>query len=66
VKDYLLFSHSSAEPANRAMLRWVGVSPVPGLEMRLGESSAFALLIAIPDAALTLCNPIATFAEGQP
>ena len=65
VLDYLFFAHASAEPAHRAMLASMGVEPVLGLGMRLGEGSGAALLFPILDAARALYTSMATFEEAS-
>ena len=63
VKDYLYFSHASAEQFHRAFLEMFGIKPVLNLEMRLGEETGAALAIQIISQALNCYNEMSTFSS---
>jgi len=64
VTDWFLFSHESAEPAHRLALESFKRKPLLNLGMRLGEASGAAVAVPIIQAALTLHNNMATFADA--
>jgi nicotinate-nucleotide--dimethylbenzimidazole phosphoribosyltransferase len=64
VKDWLLFSHESAEPAHRLALEHLQVSALLNLGMRLGEGSGAAVAVPLIKSALSLHNNMATFAQA--
>lgn len=61
VKDYLLPSHLSNEPAARRVLEELGLEAFVNLEMRLGEGSGCPLGFQIIDIALFTENNMGTF-----
>ncbi len=61
-KDWLLFSHSSAEGGHPKALRALGVKPLLHLDLRLGEGTGAALALLLLDQALALYEGMATFA----
>ncbi|TDA68321.1 MAG: nicotinate-nucleotide--dimethylbenzimidazole phosphoribosyltransferase [Clostridia bacterium] len=64
VKDYLLGTHVSQEPAHRVMLEFLGLAPMLVMEMRLGEGTGAALAAPVVDAALKVLHEMATFGEA--
>lgn len=64
VRQWLLFSHHSAELGHGALLAALEAQPLLNLEMRLGEGSGAAVAYAIVQQALTIHNNMATFAEA--
>jgi nicotinate-nucleotide--dimethylbenzimidazole phosphoribosyltransferase len=64
VRDWLLFSHQSAEPGHQAMLTSLDAHPLLSLGMRLGEGSGAAVAIPLLKAACQLHNNMATFADA--
>jgi len=62
--DWLLYSHSSAEPGHAAMLRALGAEPLLDLGMRLGEGSGAAVALPLLRQACALHAGMATFAEA--
>jgi len=65
VKQWLLFSHCSAESGHSKMLLALGVKSLVDFEMRLGEASGAAMVIPLIKQALVLHNNMATFAEAE-
>ena len=63
VKDWLLFSHQSAEQGHQKALASMGVTAILDLQLRLGEGTGAALVMGLLDSALALYNEMATF-EG--
>jgi nicotinate-nucleotide--dimethylbenzimidazole phosphoribosyltransferase len=61
---HCMASHASAEPGHRKLLDELGLEPVLGLRMRLGEASGAAVAYAILAAAVACHNGMATFAEA--
>jgi nicotinate-nucleotide--dimethylbenzimidazole phosphoribosyltransferase len=61
VRDYLFFSHASAEPFHREMLAREGISPLLDLGMRLGEGTGAVLAMQIICQALNCYHRMATF-----
>lgn len=64
VRQWLLFSHHSAELGHGTLLAALEAQPLLNLEMRLGEGSGAAVAFAIVQQALTIHNNMATFAEA--
>ena len=64
VRDWLLFSHQSAEPGHRAVLEALDAKPLLNLDMRLGEGSGAAIAVPLLHSACTLHNQMATFADA--
>jgi nicotinate-nucleotide--dimethylbenzimidazole phosphoribosyltransferase len=64
VRDWLLFSHCSAEPGHRYLLEALSAEPLLNLGLRLGEGSGAALVIPLLQSACRLHNEMATFAEA--
>lgn len=61
---HCLAGHCSAEPGHRRLLDRLGLAPLLGFDMRLGEGSGAALAAGIVRAALAAHNGMATFAEA--
>ncbi|MCK0209803.1 nicotinate-nucleotide--dimethylbenzimidazole phosphoribosyltransferase [Starkeya koreensis] len=62
--DHCLAGHVSAEPAHRAVLERLELTPILDLGMRLGEGSGAALAIGVVKSALACHSGMATFAEA--
>lgn len=65
LKEWLLFSHQSAEKGHQRVLEALGVTPLLSLGMRLGEGSGAAVCMPIIDSALALHSAMATFEEAE-
>ncbi|MBI3570386.1 MAG: nicotinate-nucleotide--dimethylbenzimidazole phosphoribosyltransferase [Gammaproteobacteria bacterium] len=63
-ENWLLFSHTSAEPGHRLILEALDAQPLLNLGMRLGEGSGAATAVPILRMACALHNEMATFAEA--
>ena len=64
VKDYLYFSHASAERFHRAFFEMVDIRPVLDLDMRLGEGTGSALAMQIIAQSLHCYHEMATFSSA--
>ncbi|RRC97128.1 nicotinate-nucleotide--dimethylbenzimidazole phosphoribosyltransferase [Amphritea balenae] len=64
VKDWLIFSHRSAEPGHKAMLEALDAEPLLDMGMRLGEGSGAATAVPMLRVACDLHNGMATFADA--
>ncbi|MEH6470856.1 MAG: nicotinate-nucleotide--dimethylbenzimidazole phosphoribosyltransferase [Halopseudomonas sp.] len=64
VRDWLLFSHNSAEPGHKAIQHALEAEPVLDLGMRLGEGSGAAVAVPLFKAACALQAEMATFDEA--
>jgi len=64
LRDWLLFSHSSAEPGHRGLLAALDADPLLDLGLRLGEGSGAAVALPLVRLACELHNAMATFAEA--
>ncbi len=65
VKDYLIGSHISTEPAHKVALDMIGVPAHLHLDMRLGEGTGAALGMSLVNAALHVINDMKTFGEAE-
>ncbi len=61
VRDYLFFSHRSAEGGHALVLQKLGVDPILDFHMRLGEGTGAALAMQILDSAVGIFQEMATF-----
>lgn len=61
VRDYLIFSHASAEKFHTEFLNRIDAKPVMDLQMRLGEGTGSALAMHIVRQALNCYHRMATF-----
>ncbi|MCD6568161.1 MAG: nicotinate-nucleotide--dimethylbenzimidazole phosphoribosyltransferase [Dehalococcoidia bacterium] len=64
MKDYFIAAHLSAESGHGILLKYLGLSPVLNLGMRLGEGTGAALGMAVVEAAVEMLAGMATFAEA--
>ncbi|NWG86297.1 MAG: nicotinate-nucleotide--dimethylbenzimidazole phosphoribosyltransferase [Hydrogenophilaceae bacterium] len=64
VRDWLLFSHASAEPGHVRLLQMLNAQPLVDLGLRLGEGSGAAVTLPLLRLACALHNGMATFAEA--
>jgi len=64
VRDWLLFSHRSAEPGHQSVLAALNAAPLLDLHMRLGEGSGAAVAVPLLRTACALHNQMATFADA--
>lgn len=62
--EWLLFSHTSAEPGHRAVLESLDAQPLFDLGMRLGEGSGAAVVVPLLRMACAVHNEMATFDEA--
>lgn len=63
-RDWLLFSHRSAEPGHVAVLAELQAEPLLDLGLRLGEGSGAAVALPLLRLACELHDGMATFAEA--
>jgi len=63
VRDYLIPSHLSAEPAGRFLCELLGLDPILHAGMRLGEGTGAVALFPLLDMAAAVYNNAATFAD---
>ena len=63
-RQWMLFSHTSAEYGHQKILDAMQAHPILNLDMRLGEASGAAIAIPIIQQALLLHCQMATFAEA--
>jgi nicotinate-nucleotide--dimethylbenzimidazole phosphoribosyltransferase len=64
VKDYMFAAHNSVERGHTVMLEKMGLRPILGLDMRLGEGTGAALAMFIIEAGLKIYREMATFDEA--
>ena len=64
VREWMLFSHNSAEPGHQLVLKSLNAEPLLSLQMRLGEGSGAAVALGLLRAACALHNQMATFEEA--
>lgn len=65
VRDWLLFSHRSAEPGHHYLLEALSAVPLLDFGLRLGEGSGAALVLPLLQSACHLHGDMATFAEAN-
>jgi nicotinate-nucleotide--dimethylbenzimidazole phosphoribosyltransferase len=64
VKDYFIAAHLSAESGHGILLKYLGLSPILNLGMRLGEGTGAALAMGIVEAAVKTLADMASFSEA--
>jgi nicotinate-nucleotide--dimethylbenzimidazole phosphoribosyltransferase len=64
VKEYLYFSHVSAESFHKEFCALEGIKPVLDLDMRLGEGTGSVLAIQLIEQAMACYNQMATFSSA--
>ena len=64
VKDWLIFSHASAEPGHKIIMQAIQAEPLLDLNMRLGEASGAAVAVPLMRLACALHNKMATFSQA--
>lgn len=64
VRDWLLFSHCSAERGHGRLLQVLEAAPLLQLDLRLGEASGAALALPLLRLACALHNDMATFHDA--
>ncbi len=65
LRDWLIFSHASAEPGHARVLAALNARPLLALDMRLGEGSGAALAVPLLKLACVLHGRMATFTEAE-
>lgn len=65
VKDYIFFSHMSAEGGHGLVLKRLGIEPIINLDMRLGEGTGAVIGMFIIEAGVKAYNEMATFEEAM-
>jgi nicotinate-nucleotide--dimethylbenzimidazole phosphoribosyltransferase len=64
LRDYLVWSHRSAEPGAGELLAALGLEPVLDLGLRLGEGTGAALAVPILRSACAMMRDMATFGDA--
>ncbi|VAW66051.1 Nicotinate-nucleotide--dimethylbenzimidazole phosphoribosyltransferase, partial [hydrothermal vent metagenome] len=64
VKDWMFFSHVSAEPGHIIIIQAMEAEPLIALNMRLGEASGAATVVPLMRLACALHNNMATFEQA--
>lgn len=64
VEQWFIYSHQSAEPGHRIVLKALNATPLLNIGMRLGEGSAAASVVCLLKNALALHNNMATFEQA--
>jgi nicotinate-nucleotide--dimethylbenzimidazole phosphoribosyltransferase len=65
ILDYCVFAHCSDENGHRRMLANLGVQPLLGLGLRLGEGTGCALALPLVQASVNFLNEMASFESAQ-
>ena len=65
VREYMIPSHISEEPAYKLAAEKLGIKPMLRLEMRLGEGSGCPVAMGIVEQAAAIMNDMMTFSEMQ-
>ena len=64
VRDYLISGHAGVEPGIGAANKHLGLQPLVGLWLRLGEGSGAALALPMVQASARILADMATFADA--
>ena len=60
-RAYMISGHKSVEIGHRAMLDWLGLTPLVDLDLRLGEGTGAVLGVSLVEAACKILDEMATF-----
>lgn len=63
-KGYMIGSHLSGEQGHALLVKETGISPMLGLDMRLGEGTGAVLAFHLVEAAVKIMAEMATFAQA--
>jgi nicotinate-nucleotide--dimethylbenzimidazole phosphoribosyltransferase len=64
VSGYLFAGHSSEEPGHLHLLRYIGLTPILNLRMRLGEGTGAVLAMPLIESSVRLFTEMATFSSA--
>ncbi|MFM2482196.1 nicotinate-nucleotide--dimethylbenzimidazole phosphoribosyltransferase [Celerinatantimonas sp. YJH-8] len=64
VRDYMIFTHGSAEQGHRKLLQAIGAQPLLDIGFRLGEGTGAAVAYPLICSALVFFNEMASFADA--
>ena len=64
VKQWMFFSHVSAEPGHEIIIQMLQIKPLLNMDMRLGEASGAAVVVPLMKLACELHNNMATFEQA--
>ena len=64
VRGYLFAGHCSEEPGHRHLLRYIGLTPILNLDMRLGEGTGAVLAMPLIESSVRLFSEMATFSSA--
>jgi len=64
LKDWLIFSHTSAEPGHQTIMTAMDAEPILDLGLRLGEASGAGVAVPLLRMACEVHNNMATFADA--
>jgi nicotinate-nucleotide--dimethylbenzimidazole phosphoribosyltransferase len=64
VHGYLFAGHRSEEPGHEVLLKYIGLTPILSLNMRLGEGTGAVLAMPLIESAMSLYAKMATFASA--
>ncbi|PKN05331.1 MAG: nicotinate-nucleotide--dimethylbenzimidazole phosphoribosyltransferase [Deltaproteobacteria bacterium HGW-Deltaproteobacteria-9] len=64
VRNYLFAAHQSVEIGHQAMHKYLGLTPLINLNLRLGEGTGAVLAFHLIEAAARILREMATFAEA--
>lgn len=64
VRNYMFCAHQSVEIGHQAMHKYLGLTPLMNLNLRLGEGTGAALAFHLIEAASRILKEMATFAEA--
>lgn len=65
IRDYMIASHVSAEPAGERLLSWLGQKPAIRAGLCLGEGTGALALFPLLDMALEVYDKMCTFSEME-
>ena len=64
IMDNAIFCHESGEPGHARVLRYLGVTPLLSLGMRLGEGTGCAVAYPVIASAVAFVNEMASFSDA--
>lgn len=64
IQEYLFAGHCSDEPGHRHLLKYIGLTPILNLGMRLGEGTGAVLAMPVIESAVRVFTEMSTFSAA--
>lgn len=65
IRDYIIAAHSSVEKGHKLILKYLDLTPLLDLQLRLGEGTGAALAMYLVEASIKILTKMATFESAS-